>query len=267
MTMLESFKNMQMVDLSVPLGPSPSEQVPVELHRFTHQCGGAHLAQLVGFEQDVLKDGLGWASERVQAITHNSTHVDAPFHYSPTCNGAPSRTIDEVPIEWFWGPGICLDISAGCPEPLTVDEFLRLEERCELRVAGGDIVLFRTGAEERYGRVGFTLTGRGLTSGVVELLAERGVRVFGTDAWSIDASYPKMRERALAHGSECIWEAHLVGRHREFCAIEKLTNLGKLPLRGFWVSCFPVKVLHGSAGWTRAVAIVPGQALDGNARK
>jgi kynurenine formamidase len=265
--MLETFKNMRMVDLSVPLGPSPSEQVPVELDRFTHQCGGAHLAQLVGVEQDVLKDGLGWASERVHAITHNSTHVDAPFHYSPTCNGAPSRTIDDVPLEWFWGPGICFDISAGGQEPLTVNEFRQLELHSDLSVSAGDIVLFRTGAEERYGREGFTLTGRGLTAGVVELLAERGVRVFGTDAWSIDASYPKMRERALTHGSECIWEAHLVGRHREFCAIEKLTNLGKLPLRGFWISCFPVKILHGSAGWTRAVAMIPEHAHERNVRE
>jgi hypothetical protein len=29
-----------------------------------------------------------------------------------------------------------------------------------------------------------------------------------------------------------------------------------LPAKGFMVSCFPVKVRGGSAGWTRAVAII-----------
>ena len=38
--------------------------------------------------------------------------------------------------------------------------------------------------------------------------------------------------------------------------VEKLHNLESLPSTGFTVSCFPVKVRGGSAGWTRAVAII-----------
>ena len=44
--------------------------------------------------------------------------------------------------------------------------------------------------------------------------------------------------------------------------IEKLANLGTLPARGFYVSCFPVKIARASAGWCRAVAIL---GLDGAA--
>ena len=247
----------QLIDLSVPLGPSPSENVPVTVEPFPHQCGGAHLAELVGVPQSMLVDGLGWASERIQAITHSSTHVDAPHHYAPCCAGRKSLTIDEIPLDWFWGPGICLDISQGGKEPLTVDEFHEAECAGGVRIRSGDIVLFRTGAEEHSGKPGFNRLGRGLTSGVVLLLAERGVRVFGTDAWSIDASYPKMHERASQYGPGAIWEAHFVGRDHAFCAIEKLTNLTRLPSSGFWIACFPIKVLAGSAGWTRAVAFLP----------
>jgi kynurenine formamidase len=39
--------------------------------------------------------------------------------------------------------------------------------------------------------------------------------------------------------------------------MEKLTNLDKLPPDGFEIVCFPVKVHRASAGWTRAVAILP----------
>ncbi len=53
-----------------------------------------------------------------------------------------------------------------------------------------------------------------------------------------------------------IWEGHRAGREIGYCHIEKLHNLEALPDKGFMVSCFPVKVRGGSAGWTRAVAII-----------
>ncbi|MCA4920242.1 MAG: cyclase family protein, partial [Roseomonas sp.] len=52
-----------------------------------------------------------------------------------------------------------------------------------------------------------------------------------------------------------IWEGHRAGRQIGYCHIEKLSNLDKLPPSGFTISCLPVKVYRGSAGWTRAVAI------------
>ena len=43
----------------------------------------------------------------------------------------------------------------------------------------------------------------------------------------------------------------------EYCQIEKLANLERLPRpHGFYVSCLPVKIKGGSAGWCRAVALV-----------
>jgi len=39
------------------------------------------------------------------ALTHNGTHLDAPYHYHPTMNrGERSWTIDEVPLEWCLQP-------------------------------------------------------------------------------------------------------------------------------------------------------------------
>jgi kynurenine formamidase len=53
-----------------------------------------------------------------------------------------------------------------------------------------------------------------------------------------------------------IWEGHRAGREIGYCHLEKLANLDRLPPDGFMVACFPVKVHRGSAGWTRAVAII-----------
>ena len=64
------------------------------------------------------------------------------------------------------------------------------------------------------------------------------------------------RNISPADDASLIWEGHKAGREIGYCHIEKLHNLEALPATGFTVCCFPVKVRGGSAGWTRAVAIL-----------
>jgi kynurenine formamidase len=250
-------KNLKLVDLSVSLGKGCSELVPVDIDYMDHQFGGRHLSKLSGVEQQELPGGLGWASEHVFANTHAGTHIDAPFHYSPQCGDRASRTIDELPLDWFWGPGVCLNVDQ-CPDNKTIspDEILAFEEESGVRIGGGWIVLFRTGAGRYYGSKEYSEHGRGFAPETVSLLADRGVRLFGTDAWSIDPPFRVTCEKVAEQGPKVVWEAHYVGRNREFCAIEKLNNLEHLPPHGFWVASFPIKVRRGSAAWTRAVALV-----------
>ena len=89
------------------------------------------------------------------------------------------------------------------------------------------------------------------------LAVERGVRLVGTDAWSWDAPFSATKKRIAEGGSpDLIWEGHRAGREIGYSHLEKLHNLEALPPDGFQVVCFPVKVHRGSAGWTRAVAIL-----------
>ena len=63
-----------------------------------------------GLEKKDLPDGQGWAVETIQLSTHNGTHLDAPYHFHPTMNkGERAITIDEVPLEWCFQPGVKLD--------------------------------------------------------------------------------------------------------------------------------------------------------------
>ena len=39
--------------------------------------------------------------------THNSTHLDAPWHYNSSIGGEPAQTIDQLPLDWFFGPAWC----------------------------------------------------------------------------------------------------------------------------------------------------------------
>ena len=62
-----------------------------------------------GLTRQELPDGEGRAIETVELITHNGTHLDAPYHFASTVNhGERAITIDEVPLEWFQ-PGVKLD--------------------------------------------------------------------------------------------------------------------------------------------------------------
>jgi kynurenine formamidase len=76
-------------------------------------------------------------------------------------------------------------------------------------------------------------------------------------SWNAPFIYT-MKKYAETHDLTLIWKGHRAGREIGYCRIEKLHNLEELPPKGFLMSCFPLKVRGGSAGWTRAVVIVDG---------
>jgi cyclase len=66
-----------------------------------------------------------------------------------------------------------------------------------------------------------------------------------------------MVREAEAGDREQLWESHFLGRRKEYCQIEKLTNLDQLPPTGFLVSALPVKLADAGAAWSRVIALVP----------
>ena len=113
-------ERVQIIDLSVPLQhKAVSEPMPAEIHYVRHENEGlAQMCAVFGVKPEdlVWSGGKGWAIEQISAITHTGTHVDAPYHYGPLSEGKPARTIDRVPLEWCYAPGVVLDVrhvSAG----------------------------------------------------------------------------------------------------------------------------------------------------------
>jgi len=211
---------------------------------------------------DDLPDGEGWAIEFVQLCTHNGTHLDAPYHFHSTMNEKLSGkeraiTIDEVPLEWCFQPGVKLDFRDR-PDGYVVTasdvetELLRIGHE----LSPLEIVVVNTAAGGAYGQPDYVSRGCGMGYEATLYLLERGVRVTGTDAWSWDAPFIHTAQRFAASGdASLIWEGHKAGRDIGYCHLEKMHNLEALPDTGFIISCFPHKIRGGSAGWTRAVAI------------
>ena len=252
----------QFVDLSITLNnhiiSDPPFMIPkIEYTKHTDSVGEV-MSFFPGLKAEDLPDGEGWALEMVTLCTHNGTHLDAPYHFHSTMNqGERAITIDEVPLDWCFRPGVKLDfrdfedgyvVQAGDVE----QELARVGH--ELQPL--DIVLVNTRAGEAYGDEDYLNAGCGMGREATLYLLERGVRLTGTDAWSWDAPFAHTKEKFAETGdASLIWEGHKAGRDIGYCHLEKLHNLEALPADGFTVSCFPVKIEGASAGWTRAVAI------------
>ncbi|MFF1818197.1 cyclase family protein [Kribbella sp. NPDC058245] len=251
------------IDISVPLmsgiASDPPGNTP-EIEYINHQDSAAEmLTHFPGAGLEVLPDGEGWAIERIHLTTHTGTHVDAPYHYASTMdNGQRAITIDEVPLEWFFQPGVKLDFRELPDGYVVTPDDIDLElKRIGHTLSPLEIVVVNTAAGIRYGADDYLARGCGMGRDATIHLLEQGVRVTGTDAWSWDAPFVHTaRKYAETGDGSLIWEGHKAGREIGYCHIEKLHNLEALPATGFKISCFPHKIHAASAGWTRAVAII-----------
>lgn len=250
------------IDLSVPIEndvASDPEGYGPRIDYIDHQQSVGEITSFFpGLTREQLPDGEGWAIERIALTTHNGTHLDAPYHYASTMDGGRRAiTIDEVPLDWCFRPGVKLDFRHLADGHVVSAAEVQAElDRIGHRLAPLDIVVVNTAAGERYGEDDYVVRGCGMGREATLFLLEQGVRVTGIDAWSWDAPFLFTRERFAETGdASLIWEGHRAGRDIGYCHIEKLHNLEKLPASGFTVSCFPVKIRAASAGWTRAVAI------------
>ncbi|GAA4790786.1 cyclase family protein [Lysobacter hankyongensis] len=249
----------RMIDLSVVLDDLPSERVPVRIRRVLHREGADEMSALFGVPVADLPDGLGWAGEEFTLITHAGTHMDAPWHYGPTSEGAPAPRIDEVPLEWCIGQAVVLDVRHHARGyELQADDLRDALARIPHTLAPGEIVLLRTGADAAWGRPEYPDLGCGLGREALLWLVDQGVRVVGTDAWGLDRPFDAMREAYLRSGdASVIWPTHYAGRERAYCQLEKLANLHLLPPTGATVTCYPIKLGRAGAAWVRAVAHLP----------
>ncbi len=249
---------MALIDLSAPIRPDPPELpdlIRTEIEYSDHAEGARAIETIFGVGPELLRNGEGWAVETFLRFgTHNSTHVDAPWHYNSRIGGQPARTIDELPLEWFYAPGVVVDATDRADgETLSASD---MRERLPRDLAPLDIVLVRSGRDELYGRPDYMARGPGVSAEATAWLHEQGVRVMGIDAWGWDAPLHLQAEEAKSSGRAGVfWAAHQADL--DYSQIERLCNLGALPAEGFRVACFPLRIEGGSAAPARVVAILP----------
>ena len=204
------------------------------------------------------KNFIGWADDTIKYMgVHATTHIDAPWHYSPTTEGQKSKTIDEVPLEWCYGQGLVIDMKHKADfDSITTKDIEAFLSKNKLTIKPKMIVLIKTGRDKFNGTKNFHKIGTGMSAEATEWLIDKGIKVMGIDSWGWDLPLPYMLQKAKETGnSELFWEAHLVGRDKEYCHMEQLVNLDELPHEGFKVAVFPLKIVGASAAPARVVAI------------
>jgi len=263
---------MTIIDLSLPIDDAAFEVHKVFIERTSHKAGvekfnrvimGKSLAGKIKYllgkrilKKEDLPDEEFLSLETVHSPVHIGTHLDYSFHYGSRSQGLPSKTADEIPLEYCYQDGVRLDFTHKKPgELISSSDIESSLKKIGYKLKPLDIVLFHTGADKLYGGPRYFSDYPGVDISAIDYLLDRGVKIFGVDTMGIDRPYKSMLKDFLEKKAP-LYPAHFYGRKREFIHIERLANLDKLPAFGFKVNCFPVRIKQTGAAWARVVAII-----------
>lgn len=150
------------------------------------------------------KSEHGVNAQYIMTSNHMGTHLDAPRHFVTS-----GKTVDQLPIEWLWGPGVIVDISAEMSDlELFTPELL--ESKADIQ--NGDILFINTGwhkysflepegDEERY-----IQRHPGPHFSICEWLLDKKIHVWGVDMISTDHPMNLPIGRFLGRGGLEHWQ-------------------------------------------------------------
>jgi kynurenine formamidase len=195
---------------------------------------------------------LGDPAEMNQLVLseHTGTHIDAPSHFVPGLDDPARRHIDEIPLDRFMGRAVKLTFGPFEPvNALVTADHIRAWERDNVAIEAGDVVLcdFQWGHRWQPIPAGFAYLDRwpGLSGDAAELLAERKVKLVGTDCISLDPG----------DGGGGTLAAHYTLLPQGVQILENVCNLGQLDVVSYFMA-FPLPIASGTGSPVRAVAFV-----------
>jgi kynurenine formamidase len=208
----------------------------------------------VQYAQD-MPGGYYYASNRMELPEHGGTHIDAPIHFSKG-----KKTLDQIPLDRFMGTAVRINVESHCAKDrdyrITVQDF-ELWEAASGRIPDRSIVLLDTGFgtfwPSRQNYLGTVLRGpEGVAAlhfpglhpdAAAWLVRERNVKAVGIDTASID------------YGQSTKFESHVELLSHNVPVFENLSDLSRLPDRGFEVIALPMKIAGGTGGPLRIIAV------------
>ncbi len=265
----EFMNEVQLYDLTQPLSvhtpPWPS-YMPLGIQYFK-RIAGAHMGQ-------------GANGQIIKTSNHVGTHMDGEIHFHGS-----GRTIGEVPMEEWVGPGVVVDISEEVGDyDLYSPEML--EAKADIR--DGDILIIHTGYERHAwyqpdaDEIGYFVKHPGPGPEFHKWVIEKQIKWIGVDCGSADHPmntiirewHPKSFAAAEAklvekYGKK--WdemfdpEVYYQVMHLELFpkGIVHAENLGgeisKLANQRCWIGCFPLKGMELESSLCRIVAFAPPQ--------
>ncbi len=181
---------------------------------------------------NTLKDD-GFAETLLTLYSHNGTHMDAPAHME-----MDGLTLDQMPVERFIGPALCIDVRK-------VGKYITLEDLIPHQEAIGkvDFLLLCTGWSEKWGSPEYFSGYPVLEEAAANWLAAHCLKGIGIDAISVD---PTESHEYMNHGilfGACLF------------IIENLKNLDAIIDKDILLTCLPINYENSDGAPVRAVAL------------
>ena len=163
---------------------------------------------------------------RLTSTLHLAAHADAPLHTEP---GAAS--IDEMPLDLYVGPALV-------KEAVVRNGLVQPESLPDSSSAAPERLLFKTGCQSCAN--GFPTDFTAIAPETAKTIAERGIRLIGTDAPSVD---PLESKELLSHHA-------LLGNG---IAILEGLELAEVPEGTYELIALPLRLVGMDASPVRAV--------------
>lgn len=193
---------------------------------------------LTGLSPRFLRRRLGWANDIPTLSSHGTTHLDAPWYYAPDSVGKLALTIDEVPLDWCFAPGVCIDMTHKKDgDTITEADITGWEKATGLVIAPGTIVLIRSGMNRLLGDPAYVTTGPWVTRVATHCLLQKGVKVTGTGGSGspiMKVRKPVLRPAPPGDGS---FHLRCICGRRSFPPLDETETLGTMEInkRTGWI--------------------------------
>lgn len=224
---------MKLVDLSHPFDPvlypaKYGEPAPLEIRAIrTIEANGVNTRDIT------FNDHIG-------------THVDAPLHLVPG-----GRSVDQLPLDAFYGTAVVLDIPKGPNGGVTVEDLAAAQPKIER----GDIVVICSGWGRKLTEPDYGTHHPYLTDDGARWLVAKGVRMVGMDVQSIDLPH-SLREKGFRYTSlRTVLEGGIP-------ALMNLTNLEPVLRTRVTLFALPIAFTGSEGAPARVVAILDQSIQD-----
>lgn len=211
---------MRLVDLSHPI----SENMPVYPGTAPPEFVDACRIDVHGFREI-----------QITLFSHTGTHMDAPAHIIKA-----AKTLDQFPLDHFYGRACRLDVTAAAGRSITVEDLIGWQAKIE---TSGYVLLY-TGWSDHWESPAYFSGYPVLSMEAAVWLAAFRLKGIGIDAISADGP-----------GSE-LFSTHKIFLQQDTVIIENLTNLKALPDSRFDFFCLPLKIVDADGSPVRAAGIV-----------
>lgn len=169
---------------------------------------------------------------QVSMSSHQGTHVDAMYHFLDD-----GKTIDQMPLEWFYGLTYIIRIPKRANEEIVPEDFQPFEDILQPEAR----IIYDTGWYKQFGRENFYSDFPSLTLEAGKYLASRKIRMLGMDTPTPSKQWYEIHHDVLLPA--------------EIVIVEALANLDQVP-DSFTFIGFPLNFKGRDGSPIRAVALL-----------